>query len=495
MDYARAPLARWERAAYWAILAVIVGFGGLVEFRAAFAERRMSDLTVFMRAGWAVRSGQDIYAVSDEGNGWYYVYPPFFAILMAPLAEAPPGADHAWMVPYPVTVALWYFLNVGLLFWAIHRLANAVQKTSADPEVRDQPAYCRRWWALRGVPFFICMIPLGSTLSHGQTNIVILAMLCGMLAAVLEKKSFRAGLWMAGPICMKVFPAFLLIYPLWRRDFRCLAGCAAGLFIGLIALPIGVLGPERTVREYREFADMILLPGIGEGDNHARAETLTSITKTDTQSFMAILHNAQYADMHINDRPTDPSLAVRLAHWGLGAVLTALVCVAAGWKKSGQPAGELLFLGLLIMLMMFLSPVCHLHYFGWLIPVIMALHLMHLENRRTLALGVGWWIFIIANNLVHAAAHMDNPGLRLIFRELGTATWVGMALGAAGMIRLCQMTHERPGEEPMLSSWAPLRALISSSAPPPAPRPAPESPEQPHSASSGWRRHIPAARP
>ncbi|HZZ82698.1 MAG TPA: glycosyltransferase family 87 protein, partial [Gemmataceae bacterium] len=180
MDYARAPLNRWERASLIILALVIVGFGVLVEMRAAFLDRRMSDLTVFLRAGWAVRSGADIYQVSDESNGWYYIYPPFFAILMSPLGEAPPGTEQTgW--PYPVTVAVWYAFNVFLLFWSIHRLAKAMQAVSDDPEVRDQPAWCRRWVYLRMLPIYACIVPIGSTLSHGQTNIIILAMLCGML--------------------------------------------------------------------------------------------------------------------------------------------------------------------------------------------------------------------------------------------------------------------------------------------------------------------------
>ena len=401
----------------------------------------MSDLTVFLRAGWAVRSGENIYEVSDERNGWYYVYPPSFAILMAPLAEAPPGADQSWMLPYPISVAIWYFFNVALLIWAVNRLANALQKISADPEVRDQPSGCRRWWFLRLVPFYACIIPIGSTLGHGQTNLIVLAMLCGMLAAILEKKSLQAGLWMAGPICMKVFPAFLLLYPLWRRDGRCLAGCALGLFLGLIVLPGAVFGPERTIAYYEQFADMVLLPGIGEGNNHARADTLTAITKTDTQSFMAIMHNMQYAELLRNDRPLDPSDLVRYCHWGLGAVLTMIVLAAARWRPSGKPLAEMLFIGLLIMLMMFISPVCHLHYFGWLIPVIMASLLLHWEHRRTLALSAGWLTLVILNNVVHGGAHMDGRVIRLIFRDLGMSTWIGLAFGAIALVHLCRLTQ------------------------------------------------------
>ena len=434
---------RWERTSLLALLAVVMAFGVLVEFRAAFFERRMSDLTVFLRAGWAVRTGTDIYQVSDEGNGWYYVYPPFFAIVMAPLAEAPADADQSWMLPYPISVGFWYLFNVGLLFWGVHRLASALEKNSDDPAVRDQPACCRRWWMLRMVPIYACLIPIGSTLGHGQTNLIILAMLCGMLAAILEKKSFQAGLWMAGPICMKVFPAFLLIYPLWRRDYRCLAGCLAGLFVGLIALPGLVFGPERTVSYYEEYADLVLLPGIGQGDNRARADTLTAITKTDTQSFMAIMHNAQYLTTHHRWRPANPSDSIRLAHWGLGAVLTLIVCLAAGRRREGKPLAEMFFLGLLVMLMMFLSPVCHLHYFAWLIPIIMGSLLLQWEHRRNLDLSLGWMTLLILNNVVHIGAHMtENPDIRIVFREFGLATLVGMAIGVIGVMHLWRLTRD-----------------------------------------------------
>jgi alpha-1,2-mannosyltransferase len=434
MDYARAPLLRWERFSLWAMLTVIVAFGGLVEIRSVFLDRRMSDLTVFLRAGWAVRAGEDIYQVSDEDIHWYYVYPPVFAILMAPLGEAPTGYDRSGCLPYSITVAIWYFLNIGVLCWCVNKLATALQDTSADPQVRGQPRYCRRWWMMRTVPIFACLVPIGSSLSHGQTNLLLLAMLCGMLAAILRKKPFEAGLWMAGPICMKVFPAFLLIYPLWRRDFRCLGGCALGLVIGLIALPVAVFGPERTLSYYQEFADLVLLPGVGQGGNTARADTLTSITATDTQSFMAVIHNTLHLDP--KTRPDDPAPAVRLAHWGLGAVFTLIVCLSAGWRPSGSALAEMLFLGLLVMLMMFLSPVCHLQYFVWLLPTIMGMLLLNWENRRNLALGLGWMTLIGLNNLAHALAHLTQYPHFKLYRDLGLATYVGLAFGVLALIYL-----------------------------------------------------------
>src|SRR5207302_3186104 len=96
-------LSPWQRWGLALCIAAVVCFGVLVEVRSVYLKRRMGDLDVFLRTAWAVRTGEDIYTVTDD-NGYHYHYPPLFAILLAPLADPPIGADRAWTVPYPVTV-------------------------------------------------------------------------------------------------------------------------------------------------------------------------------------------------------------------------------------------------------------------------------------------------------------------------------------------------------------------------------------------------------
>jgi hypothetical protein len=251
----------------------------------------------------------------------------------------------------------------------------------------------------------------------------------------VNRKSLQAGLWMAGPICLKVFPVFLLIYPLLRRDFRCLAGCALGLILGIAVIPGLVFGPKQSIDYYAEYADLVLLPGMGAGKNQDRADTLTAITATDTQSFMAMMHNALYPD--IDGRPAHPSSLVRTLHWGIGLILTLVVCLAAGLNGRRSPDTEALCLGLLAMLMMLLSPVCHLAYFAWMLPAVMVLLLRHWEKRRDLALGFGWGALLIVNNLAHALAHMNKEFAVLqLWRDLGMSTYVALGFFAAGLIAL-----------------------------------------------------------
>src|SRR5690242_1882652 len=103
-DPRQLPLRRGERLALLAFFLVLVAFAGLVELRSVFQHTRKGDLNVFLRAGWAVRAGADLYAVTDD-NGFHYHYPPLLAILAAPLADAPSGYNRAGLLPYSVSVA------------------------------------------------------------------------------------------------------------------------------------------------------------------------------------------------------------------------------------------------------------------------------------------------------------------------------------------------------------------------------------------------------
>src|SRR5688572_25029981 len=48
-----------------------------------------TDFTVYTIAGEAMFDGRDPYEVSNP-RGWHYLYPPLFAIVVAPLAKLPP---------------------------------------------------------------------------------------------------------------------------------------------------------------------------------------------------------------------------------------------------------------------------------------------------------------------------------------------------------------------------------------------------------------------
>jgi hypothetical protein len=411
-----APLSRWERRGLIAFALVLVSFAFLVELRSAFLNHRKGDLNVFLRAAWAVRAHEDLYTVTDD-NGFHYCYPPLLAILAAPLADPPAGADRSGMLPYSASVGICYVFNVACLTLAMHLLAGAVEGLHG-PRVGS-----RRWWSLRFWPVLACLVPIGHTLMRGQVNLLLLLLLSGAIAAAVRGHSFRSGLWLAGAICLKIIPAFLLLYPLWRRDLRFLLGCAAGLVVGLILIPVAVLGPAWTADCYNKLTTVLIAPGLGVGEDQSRAEELTNVTATDSQSVLAVLHNTLHSD--VATRPAKASPAVRLAGYLICGAMTLLTLAAAGWRRSADPLAALLLWGCLILDMVLLSPVCHLHYFS--LSAVLVLGLIAARWRRQDGLWPGSLLLAlfvfgaVANLLPHL------PSL-IRLRDGGLAMYAALAL-------------------------------------------------------------------
>lgn len=418
-------LKAWERGLLWGLLLIAILFGAIVELRSAFLHRRMGDVGVFLRAAWAVRSGHDIYHVTDA-NGFHYHYPPLFAILLAPLADAPAAATRAGLLPYAVSVGIWYGLSLVFLALAVHWLASAVEQTSRDPETRWSLRGSRRWWALRVLPVLACLPAIGASLVRGQVDALLLLLLCGMTAACLRGRSGQAGVWLAGAISLKVIPAYLLLYPLWRRDGRWLAGTAAGLVAFLILIPAAVFGPRHTLAYYREWQEVLLRPALTESGDQSRATELTNVTATDSQSFLAVLHNTLHSDRAT--RPINADRWVRRTHWGLGGLLTLLTCLSAAGRRGGG-AAAVVFIGALLILMLLLSPVCHLHYFALMVLPITGLLAASWEAQRTggsqALVGTGGKVLIFGNIVANTLPRL--PGLEAL-RDLGFAMYAALVL-------------------------------------------------------------------
>lgn len=420
---------------------LVLAFGGLVELRSAFLSQRLGDVGVFLRAAWAVRAGEDLYAVTDS-KGFHYHYPPLLAILLTPLADPPPGTQTAGVVPYPVSVAIVYVVNLACLALAVQLLAGALEALSAERGVRGPDRGVRRWWALRLVPVLACLPPIGHTLMRGQVGLLLLFLLCGMAAALLRGQRFRAGLWLSAAICLKVIPAYLLVLPLWRRDGRCLAGGALGLAIGLAAVPAAVFGPVRTWAYAREWAGVLAAPGLGLGGDASRARELTDVTATDSQSFQAMIHNTRYPEAAT--RPRQASPATRAAHWLIGGALTALTLLV-GQRGAGSAAGQILTFGSLIVVMVLVSPVCHLHYFCLAVPLVMGLMAWRWQEQRGPGLGLGLWLLLAAdlaaNGLPQLAAFQP-------LREGGLAAYGALLLWLSATAALWRAGGRRSAQQP-----------------------------------------------
>jgi len=423
LDKESQSLKKKHKIGLYLLLLLFIIFGIIVELRGALQTKRKTDAGVYFRAAWAIRTENNLYSITDDRN-WHYIYPPLFAITMWPLADPPTGMDRTGYLPYEISIALWYIITLLFGFFGIHILANALEKTSADPNIRNQPNFCIRWWALRTLPIIILLLPIGRTQVRGQIGLIISFILCGTMAYILYGKRFLAGLWLSAAICIKIIPALFLLVPIWRRDWKMISGTFTGLLFGLILIPTIVMGPKGVMQGYQSFYNETLMAGIKGDTEGSRGKELTGITSTDSNSPMVIMHNI------INPKPyTRPKNAhplVRITHWIIALIMILLTLLAAGWKNSGKllsskveaTSRETLFMASLIPIMCTASPVFHPHYISMALPLITILISILWERNPPHTIPTVWKIIFGTLIITHLLTSIDE-GIFLYFRDFG----------------------------------------------------------------------------
>ncbi len=469
------PLETLHIIGLWALLALVIGFGVFTEIRGAFLQSRKTDAGVYFRAAWAVRAGEDPYKITDN-NDWRYHYPPTFAILSIPFGDPADGRDRTGYLPYAVSLALWYAVSAGAAFLGAHLLASALEKTSLDPDIRNQPKYCQRWWSIRIWPVIFCIPVLGRALGRGQVSPFQVLMFAGVCSAFLRGFPWRAGFWLAMAICMKIIPIYLISMPLWRRNFRFITWTLFWCFVGLVVLPVCVMGVEKTKSAYHVVWYDVLLAGAKGDTEGDRAKELTSIVSTSNASPMAVIHNIQYRDIHPRAaRPEHADPGVRMAHWVFGLVISFITAFAAGWRRdagqlffrpsfeqSGPPKDQrqldrrfrdCLFFSALTLCMIVISPVSHMHYPAIAIVPIMLLTWAQWQRRGFEKLSPWTMALFVFFFISHVATIVgDSVPFLAWTRDFGGVLASTLALWLACVIELW---HTRSAEAPQSASTQP----------------------------------------
>src|SRR5207249_4470893 len=197
---------------------------------------------------WAIWSGDNLFNITDW-HGWHYQYPPAMAILFAPfenplpepLPVLGPGERRTelntpWGYGVPNhrfyglhrenlrffwIVALWYFLSVGFCMFAAYAVACVLEGRRLNIPPPESAKERRRWWNLRLLPMLVCAGSIGTDLSRGQVDLLMLAAIAlWMYLAVNTTIDGLAGLILSFPATVKLVPPLFLLYPFWSRRWR-----------------------------------------------------------------------------------------------------------------------------------------------------------------------------------------------------------------------------------------------------------------------------------
>ncbi len=211
------------------------------------AEHR-TDFTVYTEAGAAFFDGRDPYLVANP-RGWHYLYPPLFAMAVAPLHAFEPR----------IQVAVWFFISLAALVGCCFEFVKVLSSVAGDFAMERKGTLRTQIVAATALAV---LLPVLNCLQRGQVEVFKLYLLmlglrilvCGTGAAAW----FVAGFVFALPIVIKLTPALpvgaLVLFEAVRalgnrpkklafRRTACLSGgLAAGLLCFAFVLPAAFLG-------------------------------------------------------------------------------------------------------------------------------------------------------------------------------------------------------------------------------------------------------------
>ena len=416
--------------------------------------KHRSDLTVYTEAGAAFFDGRPPYEVGNP-RGWKYVYPPIFALMLAPL-HCLPMQDQA---------TVWFFLCL-LMCWGSYRecvrIVALVRERDGEPAEDDRRRF--RWLGVATLA--TVTLPALNCLQRGQATVAVVYLLLLGLRLILSGQplqAFLGGLALALSIAIKVVPvmpvAFLLFVLLVRflRERRqgrpaaapcgrpmagAMLGVGSGVVLFLLLLPAALIGWTANVRHLDTWSQLVLssaakstaTPGFEEDTHSVRNQCLGNALYR-LGNFGAYLFADGPEDPLVDDANPPPRLMdsavvdkcvllVRLAL--LSALL--LVGLRLGLRCEttlSQAAG----FGVACAALLVVSPVARNHYFVLLAPAVLFVPrwLAGLGHQRAAA------VLAVVPAVLIGLQYVLLPYVgRVGLLGLGTTAWLMAALVLMG---------------------------------------------------------------
>jgi hypothetical protein len=182
------------------------------------------DLDIFIQASQLIYNGKNCYDIwlISAGEGLKYFYSPLFAVLLFPIKDASQLVyDLVWLLVNYILV--WRIFDLIAYFLPTHKLKGKKKK----------------WF------WFFCVAAMGryifDNLDLGQMTFILVWGSLESMRLVHAKKLWQAAALLALIINFKIIPLTLLVYLVYKREFKA-AGFTVLFWIAYLFLPAIVLG-------------------------------------------------------------------------------------------------------------------------------------------------------------------------------------------------------------------------------------------------------------
>ncbi|KZB86961.1 glycosyltransferase 87 family protein [Amycolatopsis regifaucium] len=343
-----------------------------------------SDLEIYRFGVDTLWNGGDLYGalpLSDAGIPLLFIYPPFAALPLTPLA----------LLPWTGAVILLFALSLaalGVTFYAITR--------SLWPSGDRRKALLVAALAITPSLF---LEPVRQTLGFGQINLLLM----GLVAAdcLLARGRYR-GIGVGLAAAVKLTPMAFLLFFLLRKDFRG-ALTAAGSFVAASALAFAV-APEASARYW--FGGLAGASGISGTSFHTN------------QTLQAVL-----ARFGVDSAAAKP--------WWL--ILTGVLLVLVTLTMSRSAVVPALLLNATFALL--ISPTSWSHHWVWIAPALFTTAAYTVLRRRNRRQAAAWLAVTAVVATIFVAAPFryfpafDRPGQTWTTAQ----QWLGNCYVLAGL--------------------------------------------------------------
>jgi len=379
----------WQRCAVWGVIALLVVLWQGRDFIHSLRPAGQCDFVQEWASARNLFEGHPIYEdqevslarhlgfhrnpddPTDRFFLRYNAHPPTSVLLGVPLA---------WL-DYPDATLAWNLISLAALAVSLW-LMNRGLHVTASP-----------WALLPLVTFLLLCGPFRQQVIQGQLNLVLLLLLTGTWAADRSGRPLLAGTLLGAATAIKLFPGFLVLYLLLRRDWRAVAAAAVSFTI-LTGLTAGVLGTAA----YRDYVGNVL-PQLAPYESDWLNASFAG--------FWSRLFNPTSHQNSVIPLWHSPALA------GAGTLVCRLAVVALlvwGLRQMRTPGDRDLGFGLVLVGMLLVSPVCWDHYFLLLFLPVLVLW------QRLRGAGPARWLFVVIPavfciNMKLYYARLIPPGL------------------------------------------------------------------------------------
>jgi hypothetical protein len=398
-----------------------------------------TDFTVYTEAGAAFFDGRDPYSVTNT-RGWGYLYPPLFAILVAPLHTLDTRNQ----------VLVWFALSV-LLGWGCYRELVRIARTLLphEPE-RGIFGPMPNW--LGGAAVTAAMLPALNCLQRGQVGVAKLYfLLLGfrlLLAGRARIGPIAAGCVFAFPIVLKITPAVPVAVAIgqqwtqawyaparrgWSRAATLCLGTVAGLAVCLLVLPGALVGWRANLDHLGTWWNTVAL----HAESTSASDFAGDSTTVRNQSLTNATHRlGNWADYYFAGGPPDDGPAqLRLGGAGLlmdaplvdgilwlVRAIVACLTVAIGFRmaKAQDQLGQAAAFGMACAATLIVFSIARGHYYVMLLPAVALVGLWLLRHGRS-----RWAVTMSVVPCVLVIAHyalLDIAG-RIGLLGLGITVW------------------------------------------------------------------------